>query len=110
MQLQFYWDSEGAPRAQCDPPGHTVAGFLESDVQGSLEFAHEILRALDRIDSGAIDSWEVTGNAHTLTLSKHGVAIRSEMDENAGPLFLPKSVFREVMADWISFVDEGRGQ
>ncbi|HSN86144.1 MAG TPA: YacL family protein [Thermoanaerobaculia bacterium] len=109
MQLQFYWDSEGTPRAQCDPPGDTVAGFLESDVQGSLEFAHEILRALDRIDSGTIDSWEVTGNAHTLNLSAHGAAIRSEMDEDSKPLLLPASLFRGVMADWISFVDEGRG-
>lgn len=109
MQLQFYWDSEGNPRAQCDPPGHTVAEFLESDVQGSLEFAREILRALDRIDSGAIDSWEVTGNAHTLILSKEGAAIRSEMDEEAEPVLLAGSQFREVMADWISFVDEGRG-
>lgn len=109
MQLQFYWDSEGTPRAQCDPPGHTVASFLESDVQGSLEFAHEILRALDRIDAGTIDSWEVTGNAHTLTLKKDGVAIRSEVDEDAEPVLLAKSLFREVMADWVSFVDEGRG-
>lgn len=108
MQLQFYWDSEGTPRAQCDPPGSTVADFLESDVQGSLELAHEILRALDRIDSGAIDSWEVTGNAHTLTLSKKGVAIRSEIDEEAAPLLLAGSQFREVMAGWISFVAEGR--
>ncbi|HKV07388.1 MAG TPA: YacL family protein [Thermoanaerobaculia bacterium] len=108
MQLQFYWDSEGTPRAQCDPPGSTVADFLESDVQGSLELAHEILRALDRIDAGTIDSWEVTGNAHTLTLSKQGVAIQSEVDEDAGPMLLAKSQFREVMAGWVSFVGRTR--
>ena len=109
MQLQFYWDSEGTPRAQCDPPGHTVASFLESDVQGSLEFAHEILRALERVDSGEEEAWEVTGNAHTLILARNEATIQSEMDEDAEPVILAKSLFRQVVADWISFIDEGRG-
>lgn len=104
MQLQFYWDSEGDPRAYCDPPCGLVAGFLESDVQGSLEFAHEILRALDRVESGEDDTWEVTGNAHTLTLDASGASIRSEVDEDAEPFVLPTSLLREIVADWASFL------
>jgi uncharacterized protein YacL (UPF0231 family) len=104
MQLQFYWDSAGDPRARCP-----LAAFLESDVQGSLEFAHEILRALDRIESGEEETWEVTGNAHTLTLARDEATIRSEVDEDAEPYVLPPGLLREVVADWVSFLDEGRG-
>lgn len=109
MQLQFYRDPAGAPRAHCDPPGHPLAGFLESDVQGSIEFAHEILRALDRIESGEEEAWEVTGNAHTLTLKRDEATLQSEIDEDAEPFVFPTSLLREVVADWISFLDDGRG-
>jgi uncharacterized protein YacL (UPF0231 family) len=105
MQLQFYWDSAGDPRARCP-----LAAFLESDVQGSLAFANEILRALDRIESGEEEVWEVTGNAHTLVLTRDEATIWSEMDEDAEPFVLPLSLLREVVVGWVSFLDNGLGQ
>ena len=107
MQLQFYRDAAGDPRAQCDPPGHTLADFLESDVQGSTATAHEILRALDRVEAGDVGFWEATGNVHTLTLSPERASLRNEHDEEAEPYETSLSQLRQVLADWVSFLDAG---
>jgi len=109
MQLEFYWDAAGDARARCKGPGQAVAGFLESDLQDSTAAAHEILRAVDDVESGRVPSWERTGNAHTLTLSPRGASIRDENDEDARPYHLSLPALREVVADWVSFLDSGRG-
>jgi uncharacterized protein YacL (UPF0231 family) len=109
MQLEFYWDAAGDARARCKGPGQAVAGFLESDLQDSTSAAHEVLRALDEVESGRAPSWERTGNAHTLTLSAKGAAIQDENDEDAKPYHLSLPALREVVADWVSFLDSGRG-
>ena len=106
MQLQFYWDSTGDPRARCEGPGEMVAGFLESDLQGSIASAHEVLRALDAVESGELTDWERTGNAYTLALSAEGATFWNEMDEEAEPYTLSLAQTRQVVADWVSFLDE----
>jgi uncharacterized protein YacL (UPF0231 family) len=106
MQLQFYRDAAGDPRAQCAPPCEPLASFLESDIQGSTAFAHEILRALDRVESGEEEVWEWTGNAHTLTLTGDAASIQSEIEEDAEPCLLSLSQVRQALADWIAFLDE----
>ena len=69
MQLEFYWDEAGDARARAPhdardrAPGREVAGFLESDLQGSAAAAEEVLHAIDAVDSGRVPSWERTGNA-----------------------------------------------
>jgi uncharacterized protein YacL (UPF0231 family) len=109
MQLEFYWDAAGDARARCKGPGQAVAGFLESDLQDSTSAAHEILRALDEVESGRAPSWERTGNAHTLTLSPKGASLQDENDDNAKPYHLSLPALREILADWVSFLDSGRG-
>lgn len=106
MQLQFYRDAAGDPRARCEGPGEMVAGFLESDLQGSITSAHEVLRALDGVESGEIPDWERTGNAYTLTLSPAGATLWNEMDEEAEPYALSLAEARQVVADWVSFLDD----
>ena len=108
MKLQFYRDDAGNARARGRGRGKLVAGFLESDLQDSLESAREILKAIDDVEAGRADSWERTGNAHTLTLSPQGAAIQDEMDEEAEPYVLSLSEIREVVADWVSFLDGRR--
>jgi uncharacterized protein YacL (UPF0231 family) len=109
MQLEFYWDAAGDARARCKGPGQAVAGFLESDLQDSTSAAHEILRVLDEVESGRAPSWERTGNAHTLTLSPKGASVQDENDDNAKPYHLSLPALREILADWVSFLDSGRG-
>jgi uncharacterized protein YacL (UPF0231 family) len=108
MQLEFYWDADGAPRARCKGPGRAVGGFLESDLQDSTRAAHEVLRAIESVESGREPSWERTGNAHTLSLSPEGAMIVNEMDEDADPYALSLPALREAVADWVSFIEEGR--
>lgn len=108
MQLEFYWDAAGDPRALCKGPGGMVAGFLESDLQGSVAAAHEVLRALDDVESGEVASWERTGNAYTLALTPDGATLWNEMDEEAEPYALSLAELRQVVADWLSFLDDGR--
>src|SRR3569623_1149086 len=57
MQLQFHWDDDGSPRARGKGHGRTVAGLLESALQDSPAAAREVLRALDRVESGHAPSW-----------------------------------------------------
>jgi uncharacterized protein YacL (UPF0231 family) len=108
MQLQFFWDLEGDPRALCAPPCEAVAGFLESDIQGSTALGREILRAIERVRSGRLDAWETTGNAYTLSLTADGATIQSELDDEAEPCDLPLSQIRDAVADWIAFLNDGR--
>jgi uncharacterized protein YacL (UPF0231 family) len=108
MQLEFYWDAAGDPRARCEGPGRVVAAFLESDLQDSIAAAHEVLRAIDEIASGRAGAWERTGNAHTLTLSSEGASIQNEMEEEAELYTLSLPEIREAVADWVSFLEDGR--
>lgn len=105
MKLQFYRDDAGDARARGRGRGKVVAGFLESDLQDSPESAREVLRALDDVEAGHADSWERTGNVHTLTLSPQGATIQEEMDEDAEPYVFTLSEIREMVADWVSFLD-----
>jgi hypothetical protein len=107
MQLEFYWDSAGDPRARGKGHGKALASFLEGDIQGSGKLGREILRAIDRIEAGKLDRWETTGNAYTLTLSPQGASLVNEIDEDAEPFELPLAQLKEAVADWTAFVEEG---
>ena len=109
MQIQFHWDDDGSPRARGKGHGRALAGFLESDLQGSPAAAREVLRALDRVESGHAPSWERTGNAYTLTLSPAGATIQDEQAADAEPQAVPLAALREALAGWVSFLEEGRG-
>jgi hypothetical protein len=114
MQLEFYWDDDGDPRARVSPEargkalGLEVAGFLESDLQGSAAAAEEILRAIDAVESGRVPSWERTGNAHTLTLSRDGATLRNEMEEDTRPHHLALPAMRKAVGDWLAFLERDR--
>jgi len=105
MKLQLYRDDAGDARARGRGRGKAVAGFLEGDLQDSPESAREVLRALEDVEAGRADSWERTGNAHTLTLSPGGAVLQDEMDEEAEPVSLSLSEIREAVADWASFLE-----
>jgi uncharacterized protein YacL (UPF0231 family) len=115
MQLEFYWDEAGDARARVPhdtrgkAAGHQVAGFLESDLQGSAAAPREVLHAIDEVESGRVPSWERTGNSHTLTLSRDGATIRNEMNEDAKPHHLTLQALRKAVGDWLEFL-ESRGR
>ena len=108
--MRFHRDSSGDPRAHGEKGREQLlAGFLESDVQGSAAHGRKILAAIDKIAGGHLDDWERTGNAYTLTLSPGGADIESEMDDDdagAGPLHLSLDELREAVARWVDFVEK----
>lgn len=108
MQLEFYWDRAGDPRARCKGIARVVAAFLESDLQDSSAAAREVLNAIDEVEAGRLPSWERTGNAYTLTLSPDGTEIMDEMDDAGEPYPLSLSEIREVVSDWLVFLEESR--
>ena len=107
MKLEYYRDSAGDPRARGRGHGRLAAGFLESDLQDSPAAAHEVLRALDNVESGREPSWERTGNAYTLTLSPAGAAIQDENAETSKPRPFSLAALREAVTGWVSFLEEG---
>ena len=85
MDLDFYWDETGDPRARGKGKGGALlAAFLESDIQGSDVYAREVLEAIERVAEGDLDGWETTGNAHTLSVHRTGATLQSEHDDVTG--------------------------
>lgn len=105
MQLHCYWDEADDPRARCDLSYELLAGFLESEIQGSISVCREILQAIDSVVTGACDTWQETGNAYTLTLAPQGASIEAEFDEDAEPCRLALGDLRHAVAQWLGFLE-----
>ena len=103
-KLDLYRDGQGLPRARAEAPDDLLARFLESDVQGSVITAYDILGMLDRVESGETDLWEGTGNAYTLTLTPHGALIQDELADDTEALHLPLAEMREALSAWIALL------
>ncbi len=122
MLLDFYWDGAGDPRARpaaesaaaenaapAAAPELVMSRYLESDVQGSVSQAREIVHVIDRILAGRLHTWSDTGNAYTLTLTRRGATIQLEADDNAPALRLSLADTRQAVADWLAFLQRGKG-
>lgn len=81
-----------------------LACFLESDIQGSATSARRLLDLLDRIDTGEIERWEETGNAHTLELGPDGATIVPEWDEEALPQRVSLAELRDALNGWLDLL------
>lgn len=109
MDLEFYWDKAGDPRARSggrgDLAGARLASFLESDIQGSDAFAQEILEGVERVASGDLEAWEATGNAHTLTVKRTGAVLEAELEEDAEPCRLTLGELRDALVGWLELLE-----
>ena len=101
MKLDLYRDSRGLPRAAGDD---LLSRFLESDVQGSVITAYDILGMMDRVESGETELWEGTGNAYTLTLTRDGALIQDELADDPGELHLSLAELREALNAWVGLL------
>lgn len=105
--MRCFTDAHGFRRINVAPLPDTVASFLESDIQGSLETADEFLAQVDRIVSGKPQSWEATGNAFAITLTRDGVSIDCVWGDDNCKLSLAD--FRECLLAWRAFVSGTNG-
>ncbi len=107
MKLDLYLDDHGLPRARWQGPYDLVARFLESDVQGSVATAQDLLGLVDRVESGELESWEGTANIHTLSLGPDGGILVDELDESSPPQNVSLADLREALEAWIALLLEG---
>lgn len=104
MDLKFYFDSNGDPRARCPARYDLLGQFLESDIQGSVDFCREILEKVVEITKGIIDYREVTFNAHTLVLFPRTACIEPLFGDASESLKIPIVQFKQVLEDWKTFL------
>lgn len=99
MAHRFYRDDDGVPRAETGRKERLLGRFLEADIQGGSGMCAEVLSALDDIAAGRRKRWQLTGNAHTLTLSKLRARIHAEFGR-AADLVLPVDELRRALLAW----------
>ena len=79
--MKFLFDEQGYPFLDIDYEYHVLADFLSGDIQRSLFCVNEYITACNNVDSGVIEIWSGTGNAHTVTIKKDSVNIFNEYSE-----------------------------
>lgn len=99
MAHHFYRDDEGNFRARTGRDLRLLGRFLEADIQGSVPMCDEVLAALADIAAGRARRRQLTGNVHTLTLSKHQARIHAEFGRSRDLVISPASL-RWALLEW----------
>jgi len=99
MAHRYYRDAKGDPRAATGRDQRLLGLFLESDIQGSGGICDEVLSALDDIAAGRCKRWQMTGNAHSLILSKRRARIHAEFGKSPD-LILSPAELRQALLEW----------
>lgn len=105
MTQRFYRDAKGDLRAEAGRDQLLLGRFLEADVQGSIGICEEVLAALDDIAAGRSQRWQMTGNVHTLILSKRRARIQAEIGRSPD-LILSLAEFRRALQEWRALLDK----
>jgi len=96
--LAFYQDDSGTPRAH--GRDRRLATYLETDVQDSTEIARELVACLaDRSFRG-----DITGNAHSLSISEKMATIESLYDDDMPARRLPREQLHSEVKRWLIFI------
>lgn len=106
IKVKMSYSSEGIPRAVGEGIYHLVASFLESDIQGSTSMSKMLLQAIKEVSSGEVPDWSMTGNAHTITLSKDEASIESDFDESEPERRIPLSEFKQILSAWLTHLEK----
>jgi uncharacterized protein YacL (UPF0231 family) len=104
MSYRFYRDDHGDLRAETGRGLRLLGRFLEADIQGSRGVCDEVLAAFADIAAGRRKRWQMTGNAHTLTLSKRRARIHAESGRNTD-LVLSPAVLRQALLEWQALLE-----
>jgi len=104
MSYRFYRDDHGDLRAETGRGLRLLGRFLEADIQGSRGVCDGVLAAFADIAAGRVTRWQMTGNAHTLTLSKRRARIHAESGRSAD-LVLSPAVLRQALLEWQALLE-----
>jgi len=97
-ELEFYFNEDGEPCAR--GADERTATFLESDIQGSVEIAKELLGHLDSQQK----RFEFNGNGHSVVITSVFATIGSNFDEEAPDRRLERQEFRTILQAWLAFI------
>ena len=81
-----------------------LADFLTSEVQSSYDYI-EILEALDSRNHIKNYLWEVTGNAHTITITNENINIFNEFNEDSVTI-TDFEYFKNILLRWQNLISE----
>ncbi len=97
-ELVFYLDEAGVHRARGDD--ERLARYLETDIQGSIARAEELIELLEDADF----SGDFVGNAHCVDFRAKSVSIDA-MNDSAAPdrVVSREDMLRHVQA-WLDFI------
>lgn len=104
--LSFYRDANGDPRADGGSANQLLAGFLESEIQGSMKMCSILLDAVDRVTDGSLEEWEESGNAHTISLARQGARIEPLFDDSVPAIELSLDKLRDTVLRWKAFIEQ----
>ncbi len=96
--IHIYTDPNGAKRVETYGSLDALASFLEQDVQSSTRFADEILSIVEELRRGDRSTWEATGNAHTVSLTRSTATIENEFTGESCELDL--ATFAQAVSRW----------
>lgn len=89
--------------ARSGPELELLAGFLESEVQGSIDVGRRFLELTRDINSGRRETWKETGNAYTIILRR--TEVRIILEEGAGgQCRITLEHFNQALNDWTKFL------
>jgi hypothetical protein len=103
MANRFYRDAKGDYRIETGRDQRLLGRFLESDIQGSVGMCDDVLAALDDIVAGRSKRRQMTGNAHTLVLSKRRARIHAEFTSDPD-LILSPAELRQAIREWRALI------
>jgi hypothetical protein len=95
------------PRSGSGRTGEFVAAFLESDIQGSIKSANQILEELHKVEFGVVPSWTRNGNAYILTIAPSLVLLQDQYveEEENNTVSLKLYELRDAVEEWKAAID-----
>ena len=101
--IRFYRDQDHRPRVQATEDHVPMADYLESDLQDSAT-ASDVIKILEAKKFNGES--EISGNSCTVLLAPDTITIESMFDDEAAPYKLPLAGFRQLVTDWMDFLDD----
>lgn len=84
-----------------DPLHDRILAYLTVDIQKSPVWAAELMEKIDAVASGALASWERSGNAYYLSVYPDYVEIEDDFADDAGQITrIPLETFSAAVRAW----------
>jgi uncharacterized protein YacL (UPF0231 family) len=100
---------EGHARPGSGRHGEILASFLQSDVQGDLAAARELLAEIDAAERGEAPRPAAVGNAYSIAVLPDRVTIGNAVIEDSRAEDYGFGELRQALETWIAAIEHARG-